>query len=334
MTAWTKRKTAGLIFLTVLLILPLCWAAAEEWYDTDYIIDELYDPYATLGMEARLPGPVEWTAEERKIIQENGTVRWDPALDAALQMLEEGNPFLERYNLITGSWLTPYLPAGICYFIGGRDMNTILRNMPTEYVLWYAWQDSVYYRDGVMYFYGLDCVGFIRKVWTDILNPGFVSASDLLWNCEWRHLLGGLGHEPQDWEAWAEQLAPGDVLVTQSRHGFHMMMFLGTLRSFGYTAEEIPQLAAYLDYPLVIHCGVNAAYADRFYALKQTGPWRYSLATVPDGGVTVSLLGADWDGAPCRVHQQLQDTAWYPLPDGTWLTVINWSQVNRWCWCR
>ncbi len=334
MRTFLKRMTAGFLCLAALMVLKSGWTAAEEWYDPDYIIDELYDPAATEGMEARLPGPVEWTEEERAGVILHGTVLKDPSLDAALPMLEEGNPFLERYNLITGSMLTPYLPAGIPYFIGGRDMNTILRNMPTEYVLWYAWQNSLYYRDGAMYFYGLDCVGFIRKVWTDILNPGFVSASDLLWNSEWRHIASGFGRDPQGWEEWARLLNPGDVLVTQSSHGFHMMMFMGTLRSFGYTAEEIPRLSEYLDYPLVIHCGVNAAYADRFYALKQTGPWRYSLATVPDGGVTVSLLGAAWETAPCRVHQQLQDTAWYPLPDGTWLTVIDWSQVNRWCWCR
>ena len=177
-------------------------------------------------------------------------------------------------------------------------------------------------------------MGFVRKVWLDIRNMGFESASVLLHDSEWRHIVSGVGHESQDWAAWARSLTPGDALVTQSRHGMHMMLFLGTLRSFGYTAEEIPALADYLDYPLVIHCGVNAAYADRFYALKQTGPARYQLATVPDGGVTVSLLGADWNEAPCHVHQQMQDTAWYPLPDGTWLTVINCSQVNRWCWCR
>ena len=330
-----KRIAAWLLFLAVLAGAAMPGSArAEKLWLLGYPIDEFYDPAATQGMEARLPGPAEWTEEARQRVLRDGDVKKDPALDASLVLLEEGNPFLERYNLITGSSLQPYLPAGIPYFIGGKDMAGILHNWPNEYALWESWQDSVYYREGVMYFYGLDCVGFVRFVWWMLHNPGFDTARSLLYDCLWRHILSGTGHEDQDWAAWAQRLRPGDVLVTQSGRGMHMMMFLGTLRAFGYTAEEVPALSSFLDYPLVIHCGVNAAYADRFFALKQTGPQRYLLATVPDGGVTVSLLGADWQAAPCHVHQQLQDTAWYPLPDGTWLTVMNWSQVNRWCWCR
>ncbi|MBQ7520591.1 MAG: hypothetical protein IJU12_09740 [Clostridia bacterium] len=331
-----KRRLIFYLLFLLLLMLPTpvpAEEAAEEPPIIEHDIDEYYDPEATRGVEARLPGPAAWTEAEKCRVRENGSVSPSPALEAAFQMLEQGNPFLERYNLITGARVSPYLPAGIPYFMGGRDIETILRNQPDEYVLWYSWQDSVYYRDGVMYFYGLDCVGFVRKVWMDTGVMGFTTATSLLNECEWRHILSGTGHEPQDWQAWPRDLRLGDVLVTSSP-GMHMMMLIGTLRQFGYTAEEVPELSAFLDAPLVIHCGVNAAYADRFFALKQTGPWRYSLATVPDGGVTVSLLGADWSSAPHHVHQQLQDTAWYTLPDGTWLTVIDWSKVLRWCWCR
>ena len=47
-------------------------------------------------------------------------------LDAALSMLEEGNPFLVRYNEDTDAGIEARFPLGCPYFWGGRRAARIL----------------------------------------------------------------------------------------------------------------------------------------------------------------------------------------------------------------
>ena len=95
-----------------------------------------------------------------------------------------------------------------------------------------------------------------------------------------------------------------------------------------------PQLAEELDSPLVIHCTTNAQIADRFDELIKHGLPKYHCATVTDGGVCVSLLVPDCEKVPGHVHQQNQDTRYYTLPDGTWLTVLSCDEIVEYCWYR
>ena len=60
-------------------------------------------------------------------------------LDAALSMLEEGNPFLTRYNEDTGAGIEARYPLGCPYFWGGRDTEKILEPAHPE-------QESDYYK--------------------------------------------------------------------------------------------------------------------------------------------------------------------------------------------
>ena len=78
-------------------------------------------------------------------------------LDAALSMLEDGNPFLERYNELNDCVIKARWPLGCPYFWGGRNVRRILQPAsPT--------QSSNYYRTDEVYLYGLDCVGLTRWI--------------------------------------------------------------------------------------------------------------------------------------------------------------------------
>ena len=115
----------------------------------------------------------------------------------------------------------------------------------------------------------------------------------------------------------------------------HIMMYIGTLRDFGYTAEEEPALEAYLDYPLVIHCGLSPFYGERFQKLIDENPEKYGKATTTDGGVAVSIVGPKAEDAPEHGHVQNTDYAWFRMNDGGYqLTVIDMSDVRRYCWYR
>ena len=59
-------------------------------------------------------------------------------LDAALSMLEEGNPFLARYNAENHADIQARFPLGCPYFWGGRRVNRILQKANPE-------QNSDYY---------------------------------------------------------------------------------------------------------------------------------------------------------------------------------------------
>ena len=48
----------------------------------------------------------------------------------------------------------------------------------------------------------------------------------------------------------------------------------------------------------------------------------------------VSLMVLDLNQVPGLVHQQNQDTRYYALPDGTWLTVLACDDVTDYCWLR
>ena len=260
-------------------------------------------------------------------------VRGCPMLSNAFTVLEEGNPFIERYNRITGENVRARMSHGAPYFWGAQQDHLFAKE--PEYVVLPAWQNSpAYYRAGTKYLYGFDCVGFVKWVWKETYGQAMPARADLLRDRGNQVRCTAAGEGPI-WEGFAETLIPGDLLLMEHRSGgHHVAIYIGTLRMYGYSEGEAPELAGELDGPLVIHCTTNAQVADRFADLIQNGLPKYKCATPPDGGVCVSLLAPTPDKAPSKVHQQNQDTWYYTLPDGTWLTVLRCDDITEYAWYR
>ena len=274
----------------------------------------------------RMPGPAALSQEETERIKAAGDLRATPLLNAALSLLEEGNPFLLRYNAITDSSVQPRLPYGVPYLFGGQAESHVFAKAP-DYVVQEAWISSpIYYRAGTKYLYGFDCAGYVKWVWKEAGKGELPKAQAMMWDVAGHVPHAAVGGEPV-FENLPMTLLPGDLLVTES----HMALYLGTLREFGYTKEEAPELAPYLDWPLVIHSTVHAGVADRFDHLIHHGLEKYRVAEVTDGGVGVSLLGLPTQAAPGHVFQQKQDTWYFVLPDQTWLTILPWHSGQRYC---
>ena len=210
----------------------------------------------------------------------------DPVLDLALSMLEEGNPFLEQYNRMTGAGIQARFPLGCPYFFGGSNYDAIGKTLK-------AWQSSTYYKKDVTYVAGFDCAGFTRWVMQQDGRGLHPPISTLL-----NTAVCGDFYLPVTYgvpDAYVSQyLIPGDLLAIQHANGgYHIMMYIGTLRTFGWEADTVPpKLSALLDYPLMIHCSSNEDYYIRYKAyVRENKPW----AQPTDGGVMVSLLNAPED---------------------------------------
>ena len=101
------------------------------------------------------------------------------ALSSAFSLLEEGNPFLERYNRITGENVRARMKQGVPYFWGARAESHLFAKEP-DYIVQDAWQSSpAYYRAGVKYIYGFDCVGFVAWVWKQVYGTSMPKTGSL-----------------------------------------------------------------------------------------------------------------------------------------------------------
>lgn len=136
---------------------------------------------------------------------------------------------------------------------------------------------------------------------------------------------------------WAEvsaSLRIGDFFIIK-HGGCHVMMYIGTLADYGFTASEVPELADYLQYPLVIHCGPTPAYAPRYQKLFDENPEYYQNCTLTDGGVQVSVLGIPAEAVPYHTDFQKQHADYFLLgEDQQMMTVIDMASVTSWCWYR
>ena len=237
-------------------------------------------------------------------------------LEAAFELLEEGNPFVARYEQLTGREVTPLFPYGVPYFFGGltgAKGNGWFYLAYPDYFVKQCGSGSGYFKAGKLYFYGLDCVGFTR------------------------HVYKACGKQMPAWDQLKDTLQIGDLLVVkhEASQYRHVMMYMGTLREFGYTAEEEPALAAWLDYPLVIHCGLSPFYGERFQKLIDAYPEKYGKCTTTDGGVAVSILGVPAEEAPEHGHVQNTDYSWFTMNDGGYqLTAVSLDDVKYYCWYR
>lgn len=265
-------------------------------------------------------------------------------IEAAFELLEEGNPFVTRYERLTGREITPLFPYGVPYFFGGltgAKGNGWFYLAYPDYFVKNCTSGSSYYKVGKLYFYGLDCTGFTKHVYKACGKQPHPTLSKIM--TAWWELRHNLvydhrkGHEAPPYDQLKDTLEIGDLLVIKHESGRyrHVMMYIGTLRDFGYTAEEEPALAAWLEYPLVIHCGESPFYGERFQKLIDEYPEKYGRCTTTDGGVAVSILGPAPEDAPEHGHVQNTDFSWFTMNDGGYqLTVINMTDVKYYCWYR
>ena len=213
-------------------------------------------------------------------------------LDLALSMLEEGNPFLVRYNAENGTEIAARFPLGCPYFWGGRSVKNILKPASPG-------QNSDYYKMDQKYLYGLDCAGFTRWVGIHMGYTEHDSISRLL-SYKTHPDIGIYKALKATGEKRAQALRIGDLLaIRHTSGGFHIAIYIGTLRSFGYDEKSVPEeLAPYLSYPLLIHCTGSIEYQERYRAyLEETGQ---EDLIPPFGGVIVTILDVPPEAAPMK----------------------------------
>jgi len=242
------------------------------------------------------------------------SVQSNEYLEVALTMLEEGNLFLYQYNFLGDNLIGHRLPLGMPYFFAGVNENAALRVRVCV-------QESSYYKPGRQYLYGLDCKGFTRWVQREVGVEEHAPLSDLLYQCRNDQLLEG--RPAVEWPTFFE---PGDLLVVD--HGpNHVLMYIGTPEEYGLTAENAPEIAAYLNYPLFIHCGYNPFYHDRYKDyIKEKG---YRSCLPPDGGVTVSIVGME--EAPHSRVDFHRDFTYFMVWDQP-LPIFSLKECSRMAW--
>lgn len=285
-----------------------------------------------------------WPALAAGSGEDPGLVEQSSLLDAAFSMLERGNPFLVRYNAITGADVDPFFEAGLPYFAGGTgeliaDGEQLLFSRLPAYAKGICQASEGIYRKNKSYLYGLDNDGFTQWVFSEAGWPAHDTLKAMInqygkygkKNHVYSHRRG---KEMPPYEKVAATLQQGDLLVA-TKGNRHVMMFIGTLRGFGYTADTAPELADYLDYTLVIHCGPNPDYAARMQTFLEThgdDPY-YENVSLPDGGVAVSIIGVEPEEAPHRASDNGVLYSYFDL-DGYRLTVWDLEAASAFCWFR
>ena len=273
-------------------------------------------------------------------------------LDNAFKMLEEGNIFIERYNQLTGASVEPIVPSGVPYFFGGKDYSRILKNLP-RFGKGVCNETTTFYRKGRTYAYGLDCQGYIYAIRSE---SGMIGISPLnafyqpiftdkktgkRYNMEqyyiWTKYAEGAKKKdipmPEDLSTVKDTAKVGDLMLIHAR-GNHILMYIGTMRDYGFTEEEVPALKDYLDYPLMIHCGVSPVYGERIQKVMEADPTYYKGMLTTNGGVQVSIWGVPRDAAEYHETVQKTDFDYFKLPNGQVMTIYDLKKVSKWRWLR
>lgn len=265
-------------------------------------------------------------------------VERSPILDAAFSLLEKDNIFLRRYNEITGAQVEALFELGVPYIFGGKNPELFMSKYP-EYATRDCWEQTKFYRKGKKYIFGMDCAGYTQWIHQQVGKPAHDTLDQMIlkWDYERKgnHLYNHRkGHEMPPYNELKDHLIVGDLLVGKLS-ARHIMMYIGTLADYGFTAEEVPELADYLDYPLVIHCGPSPVYGARFEKLIQENPERYGNCSTTNGGVEVSIIGVPLDAAPYHEHVQINDFDYFLIDDGNYLlTIWNLPACTSFCWFR
>ena len=269
-------------------------------------------------------------------------VQRHPLLDAAFQMLEKDNIFQRRYNELAGAEVTSLFDTGLPYFFGGRPDKRLMSRYP-EFAKRNCWESTSYYKEKKPYVYGLDCMGFITWIRSECKLPKLASMGDIL--NDHRHYrqydlyAGGWNWKAEviplpEPETLKDVLQVGDLLIMRTKYR-HIMLYIGTLRDYGFTAEEVPALADYLDYPLVIHCASHPQYGERIQQYINNHYDYFKNCTTTDGGVCVSLLYVPAEAAEYHEHVQVTDFDYFLIDDGKYaLTIRPTDNPRAFCWHR
>ena len=247
-------------------------------------------------------------------------------LEAALSHLEKGNPLLEHYNQVTGRSVEARFELGCPYFWGGRAESRLGTVMN-------AWQSSPgYYIKGYPYIYGYDCNGFIGWL---LRNHGFQplgSISGALYSPS-SPATDIEGCRTARGKELSARLQIGDVLAIR-HHGssYHIAMYIGTLRQYGYTEEgTTASIRALLDYPLIIHCTVSSDYYIRYESYIEDA--FDTIVYPPDGGVIVSVVAPVSMATDEEINPDNGMTS-YCLLDGYRLQIYDLSRDTETRWIR
>ena len=270
-------------------------------------------------------------------------VKESAMLEAAFELLEEANPFVARYEQLTGRVINTLYTDGIPYYFGGLSGTKwngyFYMSYPNYHVITCECRTG-YFQPGKTYLYGLDCTGFTRHVFKACGREPHPPLSEILNNWDQRqyHLFDNReGFEAPPYQELKNSLQEGDLLVIkhENSESRHVMMYIGTLRDYGYNTTDESELAKWLDYPLVIHCGLSPFFGERFQQIIDENPDLYEGCTTTDGGVAVSIVGVNPEDAPVHEHVQNTDYDWFVMNDGGYvLSVVNLSDVKYYAWYR
>lgn len=242
-------------------------------------------------------------------------------LDTAFEMLEADNPILARYNEITGADVQVRYELGLPYFFGGKDPDLLM-------TIGYAQENMGIYQEGQRYLYGFDCSGYMDWINAETGRPKNDTLEYMITKYgEYKENQLPIKNVPYD--ELKDYLKVGDYLVTKVNRR-HIMMYVGTLTDYGYTAEEVPELADYLNYPLLIQCGKNPTYGERYETYIEEN--NLNCGTT-NGGVGFTIVGMHIEDAPHFVHAYKSDTYYFDL-DGYMLTIFNIYETTSYVWFR
>ena len=262
----------------------------------------------------RLKDSKEVSAARKLMEQEQERLAQQRFLNIAFSMLEEGNPILEAHNAMGGDAVARF-HYGCPYLWAGMHESSLLRARHPS-------SNSNYYFTDKLYLGGFDCIGYARWVHAQAGMKKLPAISDS--RSAPRSSLINVSKLP--YNEWQNAMKVGDcVNMHHKGGGYHIMIYIGTLRDFGFDESELGLLAPYVDNPLVIHCGMNNFHTAWYTQyLKES---RMTSVTPPDGGVTVSILGVPYKNAP-HTETMWNNTKnkktfyWFDL-NGYNLTVIN-----------
>ena len=241
---------------------------------------EGYIPFKRLKSNKQVQAAVETLA----VLQARMEAR--RILNIAFSMLEETNPILLAYNQTQGGSAVARFQYGCPYLWAGFNESSLLRARHPS-------SNSNYYFTDQLYLGGFDCIGFTRWVHAQAGMKKLPAISDT----QKMGKASLVDVKKLPYEKWHTVLKAGDAVNMHYKGGgYHTGLYIGTLRDYGFEADTLGDLAPYIDYPLMIHCGMNNFHTAWYTQyLSDNG---LTSVTPPDGGVTISLLGVPYADCP------------------------------------
>lgn len=247
----------------------------------------------------------------------------NPYLDAAYSAMEKGNIFVERYNELTGATVTPLYDIGIPYYFAAQDAKYM-------FMVRKLTQISKYGMPGDKYIWGFDCVGYTRWIQDQVGDKHHPKLSEMILAYSKYKAYRMDDLKTMTPPEIAAKLEFGDFLAAK-HGGRHILMYVGTLADYGFTAETAPELKDFLDYPLMANCGNNPDYGPRTAQyIEENG-----LDAKPSkGGCMVSIVGMKETDAPHVLTEGgAKEFYYYELGDYK-LSVYDLPGATSYVWWR